>query len=668
MLGLISAGPLPADDHIQTVPEPIARSLWQQAERIARAARAGNGENVTGAAAVARLFNSSECALPRPEAARAAMHRAEAERLRADKGVELSAVYGIESNRLNTDNGQSGHVQLSWDLLDGGYTGAQRAAERARIRAEIAQAEDEFESTQRKLRCIRTGIEDQFLSSRSRWLTLKRELMLRAYAVERRGYFQGYAYLDELMVSEADLRALRDGLRHMHERIDSSAEMRSRPPLETPLLDIDLTAVLRAIDNDEGQIRLAALERTLAAQEVEAKRSDIRLRLFLRQGMGSSEEQDISAGVRISVPLTFGDSARGNALAQETRTIRAEHTGDRWERATRAESAYLQFRNQFQRTRQQHYRVSRAWERLRRSLAERRASAAEADVAVAVTRARALADAALEMAEARATLYRAILDTFIAARVPLTVGALRTVALPEITDRRRTGLRLVYLWSDTLTTFPPELLMEFIVAKGVDRVAVSGGPRVPRKKRARFIRLAQERGVEVSSLRGSPGWFDPARHEAVIDTLRGDIDRIGNLHLDVEPYVLEDFDRDPQSHLNGYLQLLERLRRVTDSETRITVSVPIHWPDDVYKRLDRHVDEIVLMAYEETRPARLLERLRGPLGVLSDAHVKIAVRASDFRDEAEMERLLDRLAGETNIKHFAIHDFGGYMRLSSGRP
>lgn len=644
-------------------PTPEAETLWKQVERIYGAVNADLTEREPPLASNALLLDKTGCSPPAPERLEAAMHRSTATRHEADHGLSLSGYASSGTTSVEPSEPTDGYIEVSWDVLKGGLLESRHEAEQARLRAKYSDIRADINKEQRELRCLRGRVHQAFLSSRLRWLTFKYDLMREAYRVERRGYFQGWANLDELMVSESDLVRLQMDLEVSHKTVGLGHPALTQRPLTPPIIDIDLGAVLTAIQNDHRLSHLQTAQQALASENDTEYQN--RLRLFVRQGLDPNLRPDVSIGARFSMPLAMGAEARGEALRQEHEAIGERIKLQRWERATSARSAHLDFQEQLGKTTQQHYRVSRAWERLRRSVASQSLGSQEENLPLAVTRARALADAKLEMIAAQEALYRRLFEVFQAANLPVQLSALQSIQLPAATDRRRLGSRLTYIWSESLNRLSNEVLVDFLVAKGIDHAAVSGGVGSDTAKLHDLSQLAEFRGIKIAVLRGSPRWALSSEHDRVLPLLRQAADLTGRIHLDIEPHLLPEYDTDAQRVLSGYIRLLRRYRDVTGPNTHISVSVPTHWPKATYKDLSPLVDEVIIMAYGMTDSERLAERITRALTTVPSYKTRIALRPSDFRDEWQLEQFIEAIAESTGLARFAIHDLNGYMDLGT---
>lgn len=608
-----------------------------------------------------------ECDLPQPERQRAEAYRAEAEGLMAERGLRVNGYYitdrgGVERDGQYNGGQYNGYLELSWDLLRGGYLEYKDRAKAASLRAEMEALRGDLAARQRALRCARSQVHEQFAALRSQLLTLKLQFMEPVYRAERRAYFKGWSHLDELLVSESDLVRLRNELSRLHADPGLRRAALEPVPLNPPVLDVDMLVVAAAIDADRYRERLHDLERSLVS--LGRNERDNRLRLFLRRGFNQGRGSDVSAGVWVSLPLSQLERDRQEELTPWLAGLGADRAVQHWERVTDARSAYLDLREQLDRVIQQHYRYTRAHERARRSMVEYQLTPEQADVSLAVARMRDLLDAAIEMAEAKEVLYRRVLEVFARAQVDLRMEALRPVPLPAVQDRRRPGGRLLYLWSESFNRQPNPVLLSFLEAKGVDRVALSGGARMDTGKVSTFIRQAEQRGIAVEVVEGAPRWALPEYHARAITAVRRAADATGAVHLDVEPHTLPEFKAQEERFLDGYVALLGKLRAELGPDVRLTVAVPMHWPLKTYRELSPYVDGVYLMAYGEPRIGHLLQRLRPALSILPHDRLRLVVRASDFEDEWQLEHTLEALRKHTAVRAFGVHELSGYMRIS----
>ena len=306
--------------------------------------------------------------------------RSEASLVEADRGFSINGFY--TGSDIVNENGNSGRgfVELSWELLNGGYIGNNRQADLLRSRADMEALLAAEEGRAQTLRCQRDRVHQLFAPLRLDIQSLLLRLLEPVYDYERRAYFKGWSYLDELLVSERDLLLAQREIDYL------SSFVREASTALPPVLDIDMARLMEAITTDDRFQRARELGNDISRARYESEQKN-RLRVFLRQEVdGSGNPDDVVAGLRFSVPL---GAPRTVALDERRRYHASTAALARSERSAIVRSAYLEVREQLQRVIDAYYAVSRASERARRSLAEYRLRG-EGSLPVAVTRIKSL--------------------------------------------------------------------------------------------------------------------------------------------------------------------------------------------------------------------------------------------------------------------------------------
>jgi len=327
-------------------------------------------------------------------------------------------------------------------------------------------------------------------------------------------------------------------------------------------------------------------------------------------------------------------------------------------------------------------------------------------------------DAAIELARAKELLYRRTDEIFSRAQILYEPRFVRLGAVVNNSYRARRGLRSIYMWSATFNAHPNDFLISFLQAKGVRSVLLSSGKKVDKDKMRAFTVAARAAGIRVEILFSDNDWLKPDHYATAVAritsltaarqfvnmavTRRAEPQRpdrqhlglqslggkavhleskqehqdvapssvrlrtgIGAIHLDIEPHSVAAYKGHPRKIQSTYLGLLHYLRSHLPQAMRISVSVPAHWQPADYKRIARLVGDVFIMDYGSAEPDRILRRLKAARAAIPDDKLTLALRASDFRSERQMEQVLDIIMQRTGIRRFAIQATGGYLQLSN---
>lgn len=225
----------------------------------------------------------------------------------------------------------------------------------------------------------------------------------------------------------------------------------------------------------------------------------------------------------------------------------------------------------------------------------------------------------------------------------------------------------LYVWSEEFRRLNNDVLIGLAQARNIDRLIASAGHNTPMGKLRRLQRRARRSGLRVELLLASNHWVRPGGVERAKTRLKT-LDLHGSpLHLDVEPHALEDFDQRRDEYLQRYLEVLRVAHRsVGDNE--LAVSVPLFWPDRVYREIGTIVDRVYLMAYGEKRTPQRADQILEVARYFYAGQRAVALRPEDFAHPRTLDRAIPALQEAVETNQFALHDLESFLRFTGGRP
>lgn len=638
------------EPHIQAHNE--ADHLWQLIRTIYQ--RTNSTLNQRSGLHDASQVLTQQCDVKHPDGQLAQALQAEAEQLRGSRGLSVRGAYTSRSITDN-DGDASAYLELSWDILRAGYRDNKLRARSLDHQARIVDMRAQIAQQKLTYRCRRYQISQTFAGLLSRLLSLKLELMEPVYQIERRSYFKSWSYLDDLLVSEQDIRLLRQELKYLNS--DPYWDKALKQAANLPVINIDIDAVIALIRKDDMQQRIGILEKQVI-REKNSYRDKDRLRLFLRKefAVGGSNAEGVVAGVRFAIPL--------EKKRKQVRDIRLSYVDQQtdlksWERVTQTRAAYQSVNEQMQRVVKQQYRYLRAHERIRRSLVEKKLDQ-EIQLAGAVTRLRAVLDAGIELVRAKEELYRRINEVFLVAQIKFRPKLIQLNSLQTKRYRARPGKRSIYIWSRGFNQYSNDRIFDFLEAKGISRVLLSAGKAVDKNKMNRFIARARDKKIKIESIVGKNSWVFSEHHKGAAVAVNAATFISGAVHLDIEPHTFDDYKQNKTSYLKQYQVMLKVIRK-TSPEGLLSVAVPVHWPEAVYAGLGRHVNRVYVMAYGSSKADVILRRMKKILENVAPEKIVIVLRVDDFADEWAIEKMIEVLQKRSGIQRFALHTFRTFI-------
>ena len=140
---------------------------------------------------------------------------------------------------------------------------------------------------------------------------------------------------------------------------------------------------------------------------------------------------------------------------------------------------------------------------------------------------------------------------------------------------------------------------------------------------------------------------------------------IGMVHLDIEPHAVQKYKKDRRKAQKAYMKMLRYFYTRLDAKMHLSVSLPAHLKSRDYREISALVDRVVIMDYGSADPDRILRRMRHARKAIPDAKLVLALRASDFESERQLERTIHIIAQRTSLRHFAIQATAGYLDLTN---
>ena len=216
-----------------------------------------------------------------------------------------------------------------------------------------------------------------------------------------------------------------------------------------------------------------------------------------------------------------------------------------------------------------------------------------------------------------------------------------------------------------------------------------------------FIRQANAAGIRVEALGGDPYWSYTKNREKIgylIDWVKAfnnqaaESERFRGIHVDIEPYVLPDWQTDQESIVRQWLENLEYLVVETKKDTNLSVSADLpFWIDElnvpgkaqtVSSWMLERLDSITLMAYRNQTQGingimDIVQNIVDEAEALQAGSVIVGVNIRDSQEgmhvsfhahgTAEMKNQLailrKEMANKRSFAGTAVHDFESWAQI-----
>ena len=217
--------------------------------------------------------------------------------------------------------------------------------------------------------------------------------------------------------------------------------------------------------------------------------------------------------------------------------------------------------------------------------------------------------------------------------------------------------RSVYVWTKTFAEYSPEFLTEYCIYNEFSKVIVATSIKDTVQEKKKFIEFANE-NAEVHYMLGENSLFyseDIAGYLNQILDKYGEVQPTG-IHVDIEPHTFDEWQTEKAKLLSQYLEMMGKISTFCDDhKLELSVSIPLHYGEEVIDKLLVLCDHIYFMCYENVKTSYIVNKVKPFLDNGKDKLV-LALRTEDFTNRIEMEHKIKELQEQTSLSSFAYHD------------
>lgn len=269
---------------------------------------------------------------------------------------------------------------------------------------------------------------------------------------------------------------------------------------------------------------------------------------------------------------------------------------------------------------------------------------------------------AVELLDLHQDMYKVLLN--IKEKVPNTEIADFTFPVTIKEDVKDSSfsnpnVKAIYIWSKTLMNNPPEMISDYCDLNDFTELIISyKNDKQYLKLLNTFINKNYTRSFSVMTGNnnlvkgGFQKFSDSLSAQLPLNLVKG-------LHLDVEPHTFDDFKENKDAYFNKYMNLVDSAAVFCKRKNlRLSVSIPLNYPDTVLKKLFAKCDKVYLMAYENVAVDFINKKTAEEIKLGGDK-VVLALRTKDFENRLQMNEHFKKFT----IKHTAYHDYEGLIEL-----
>jgi hypothetical protein len=455
---------------------------------------------------------------------------------------------------------------------------------------------------------------------------------------------------------------------------ENAAQLNVKPndTLETPLLDIDFGKLLKKIKyiTQEGDTSLPAS--LLRNAEYESKYlRQIGLKAYTRYNYYDVYTQNVanrsflSFGLNLSMPLTFaGKEKKELYLVNKELEFQQQKTSLQSEPGV--EYVLLNYYYEYRYKLKKYFNLIEKRNVFAEYVRTEKVKQEFADLEFNPNTALFILDDywsnALELLDLHQDMYKILLN--IKEKVPgseINEFTFPVTIKDDVKDStfREPDVKAVYIWSKSLMAYTPEMITEYCDLNDFNHLIISyKNDKQYLKQLNAFINKNYSRTISVMT--GNNNLVN-GRFKAFSDSLSSQLPMnfVKGLHLDVEPHTFDDFKEKKDIYFKKYMNLVDSAAVFCKRKNiRLSVSIPLNYPDTVLKKLFAVCDKVYLMAYENTGVDFINKKIVEEIAINKDKIV-LALRTKDFENRQQMNEHFKKVG----IRHAAWHDYEGLLEL-----
>jgi hypothetical protein len=475
----------------------------------------------------------------------------------------------------------------------------------------------------------------------------------------------------QIMQQQVDISSMNLVYRDYNAQLEREVDGKALPKQVLPLFDIDISKAFSMSDNkliNDSILRLQVENLELAHKPV----NDIRLNTQLRYNYydllstTAGNRSFLSAGVGVTVPIPLGIKANKDVVNAQAKLLEYQQKEHASTEQTDLLNYFYEFRYKLKQYNNFYQKRKRYEELVRVERVKEKFGDFEFNPLSALNLLDDMLSVDIEMLDLQQEMYLQLLD--INAKIPGSdVANLvksftpdTVVLVPEKISKS------LYIWSAAQEKYNAQYIEEYCRLNKISTAIVSMRKDQSNRVEAQalFTKLSAV-GVSSELLAGNNKLLTAKDPTVFLDSLTAGIDlrSVTAVHLDVEPHVLGDYDSNKEKYLNLYVELLKKAKAYcVQKGLKLSVSIPVFYPENILKEIYAQSDNVYLMAYEHSDADYIIRKVKEEFAIDASRTV-IALRAKDFKNRTECEKLMAELSRTLNTSRFALHDLETFVKL-----
>ncbi len=603
--------------------------------------------------------------------------------LKQDVGLEGIANYSQNFNPgFNTDDNLLYHfryqVGLDWDILSGGlienrYKQKILKNENAIIgltpKTKINNGEDYIAISHKIIYSFNIH-KIKVLEKRQQIIDDKMSVANELYLLKHLSRLN----LLEIMQQQVDVGSMNRIYKSYNDELKMKMNVDSLPKDILPVFDVDFSQFLIADSiglKTKGNDTILKLE-TENLKLAHKPLSDIKLNANLRFNYYDLVSTDLysrnfmSAGLSLAVPIPLRIKANKNLVAAQTRLLQFEQKEGSKTKQTDLLNSFYEFRYKLKQYSNFYEKRKKYEELIRIERVKEKFNDLEFNPLTALNLLDEMLSVDIEMLDIQQQMYLQLLDIHSKAPSADIEIIIKPYKMDTLSMSHEKMNRSMYVWSEAQTKYGSSYVSEYLRLNKISTAIISlKKDQSNRTEALSLINKLNSKGVKVELLVGSNKLLTDNNPNAYFDELTKGLDlkALSSLHLDVEPHTMSDWETNKDEYLKKYHELLKTAKSYCSQKgLQLSVSIPVFYPEETLKEIYGQADKVYIMAYEHNDADYIVRKVKEEFAIDAGKTI-VALRAKDFKNRNECEKLISELSQLLNTTNFAMHDLETFVKL-----
>ncbi|MDX1652483.1 MAG: hypothetical protein R3277_08330 [Brumimicrobium sp.] len=558
---------------------------------------------------------------------------------------------------------------IGWDILRSGYLHNRLKAQIAANESKIALIEDKELQKNARFAILWNYIIYQFNIQKIEILDERMKLAEDKIEVIKKLYLLNLVDQEELLKNLealAEIRSMYKVYADFNEQLQQEYLFESTDTLELPLIDIQYSLIRDKLNGEQEDSIVFYLKENIDLEnrfinEV-SLRTSVRYSYYDLATITPSSRDFFSLGLTLGIPLNFNRKVKKEWIELQKESVSFIPEEERIALQKAILTNYYEYRYKLKQFTSMHYKRLMYEELLRKENARYSVDYLSFNPVSSLRILDDLMKIDIEMIDLKQQMYLKLIA--IHADLPFTeIEDLYSIYIPENQDQKiYSSDRAIYIWDNIFAEKSLPFLISYMDKAEFERAVISfNNDSSHNNQKIKFIDTLSSGNIEIEIMTGRNSLIeeDPVPYfEKIFAGL--DFTKISAVHLDVEPHTLADWDQKKKEYLDKYIDLLDKAKTYCEQRNvSLSVSVPVHYPEEYLQKIYEYADLVYFMAYENIKTDYILRKVKD----FPENKTVIALRTEDFTNMLEIESKIIDLQEAYKPVFFAIHDLRRIIEL-----